>query len=83
MTNLNRSQRDRKFTLNDTPDYTTFIFFNIMLSLSDVSRDMIHEPFSVFIHMQLLINNQFIISTPLHTNCFSKAPCISQNSSCN
>lgn len=64
MTNLNRSQRDRKFTLNDTPNYTTFIFCNIMLSLSDVSRDMIHEPFSVFNHMQLLINNQFIIPHP-------------------
>lgn len=54
-----------------------------MLSLSDVSRDMIHEPFLVFNHMQLLINNQFIISTPLHTNCFCKVSCINQNSCCN
>ena len=83
MTNLNRSQRDRKFTLNDIPNYTTLIFCNIMLSLSDVSRDMIHEPFSVFNHMQLLINNQFIISTPLHTNYFCKVSYINQNSCCN
>lgn len=51
-----------------------------MLSLSDVSRDMIHEPFSVFNHMQLLINNPIYYSPPLHTNCCCKVSYINQNS---
>lgn len=60
MTNLNKKSKRWKFTLNDTPNYTTFIFCN-MLSLSDVSRDMIHElsQFLIICNFWLTINLLF------------------------